>query len=43
VLFAAAQKAQSELHWVPRFPDLESIVRTAWEWHRQHPRGYASI
>jgi UDP-glucose-4-epimerase GalE len=41
VLYAAAQKAQSELRWTPRFPDLESIVRTAWEWHRAHPRGYA--
>jgi UDP-glucose-4-epimerase GalE len=40
VLYAAPQKAQSELHWMPRFPDLESIVRTAWEWHRTHPRGY---
>ena len=39
-LYAAAQKAQVELHWKPRWPDLESIVRTAWEWHRQHPRGY---
>ncbi|HEY7289801.1 MAG TPA: UDP-glucose 4-epimerase GalE [Vicinamibacterales bacterium] len=40
VLYAAAHKAQAELHWTPRFPDLESIVRTAWEWHRAHPRGY---
>ena len=39
-LYAAAQKAQVELHWKPRWPDLESIVRTAWEWHRQHPHGY---
>ena len=42
VLYAAAQKARSELRWTPRFPDLESIVWTAWEWHRTHPRGYAS-
>jgi len=20
--------------------DLETIVRTAWDWHRTHPRGY---
>jgi UDP-glucose-4-epimerase GalE len=40
VLYAAAQKAQDELHWKPRLPDLESIVRTAWEWHRTHPHGY---
>ena len=27
-------KAQAELHWTPRFADLESIVRTAWDWHQ---------
>jgi UDP-glucose-4-epimerase GalE len=40
VLYAAPGKAQAELHWSPRLPDLESIVRTAWEWHRAHPHGY---
>jgi UDP-glucose-4-epimerase GalE len=40
VLYAAAHKAHSELHWTPRYPDLETIVRTAWDWHRTHPHGY---
>ena len=40
VLYATARKAQSELRWAPRFPDLESIVRTAWAWHQKHPHGY---
>ena len=40
VLYAAPQKAQNELHWTPRYADLEAIVRTAWEWHRTHPHGY---
>jgi UDP-glucose-4-epimerase GalE len=40
VLYAAVQKAQRELGWSPRFPDLEAIVRTAWDWHRTHPHGY---
>jgi UDP-glucose-4-epimerase GalE len=40
VLYAAAHKAQSELHWSPRYPELETIVRTAWDWHRAHPHGY---
>jgi UDP-glucose-4-epimerase GalE len=39
-LFAAAGKARDELGWQPRFPDIETIVRTAWEWHRNHPHGY---
>jgi UDP-glucose-4-epimerase GalE len=39
-LYAAPQKAQTELRWTARFPDLESIVRTAWTWHQRHPHGY---
>ena len=42
VLYAAPHKAEAELHWKPQFGDLDSIVRTAWEWHRTHPHGYAS-
>jgi UDP-glucose-4-epimerase GalE len=40
VLYAAAQKARTELHWTPKLGDLETIVRTAWAWHRDHPHGY---
>jgi UDP-glucose-4-epimerase GalE len=40
VLYAAPQKAQSELHWKPHFSELETIVRTAWNWRRAHPHGY---
>jgi len=40
VLYAAAHRAQAELHWTPKHADLDSIVGTAWQWHRDHPRGY---
>jgi UDP-glucose-4-epimerase GalE len=40
VLYAAPEKARSELHWTPRLPALEQIVGTAWNWHREHPHGY---
>jgi UDP-glucose 4-epimerase len=40
-LVAAADKAKRELGWQPKFPKLEQIVSTAWEWHRKHPNGYA--
>jgi UDP-glucose-4-epimerase GalE len=40
VLYAAPHKAQTELHWKPRFPELDAIVGTAWNWHRGHPHGY---
>lgn len=40
-LVASSDRIRQELGWQPRFGDLESIVRTAWEWRRKHPRGYA--
>lgn len=39
-LVAAADKARRELGWTPRFPHLQEIVASAWDWHRRHPRGY---
>jgi UDP-glucose-4-epimerase GalE len=40
VLYAAADKARRELGWTPTLGALETIVRTAWDWHRTHPHGY---
>ncbi|HEV3060781.1 MAG TPA: UDP-glucose 4-epimerase GalE [Vicinamibacterales bacterium] len=40
VLYASPHKAQAELHWVPRFTDIDAIVRTACNWYRAHPQGY---
>ena len=40
VLVAASEKAQQELGWTPRFPDVEAIIASAWAWHQTHPRGY---
>jgi UDP-glucose 4-epimerase len=39
-LYADAAKAKRELGWTVRFPDIDSIVATAWNWHRSHPNGY---
>lgn len=39
-LVAASDKIARELGWKPRYPDLETIIRTAWEWHHRHPDGY---
>jgi UDP-glucose 4-epimerase len=39
-LVAAADKARKELGWTPKYPKLEQIVSTAWEWHKKHPHGY---
>ncbi len=40
VLFASNARTQDELGWRPRYAELETIVETAWRWHRDHPRGY---
>jgi UDP-glucose-4-epimerase GalE len=39
-LYAAAARAREVLGWTPRLSDLDTIVQTAWNWHRAHPRGY---
>ena len=40
VLVAGAEKVRAALGWSPKFPDLRSIIETAWDWHRTHPTGY---
>jgi UDP-glucose 4-epimerase len=39
-LVASSEKIRAELGWTPRHPDLKDIVASAWEWHRNHPKGY---
>jgi UDP-glucose 4-epimerase len=41
ILVASAEKINDELGWVPRYPDLKSIIGSAWAWHQSHPNGYA--
>jgi UDP-glucose 4-epimerase len=41
-LIATPEKVIKELGWSPRYPEIESIVETAWRWHGSHPDGYAS-
>jgi UDP-glucose 4-epimerase len=40
VLVASSEKIGRELGWTPKFAALESIIASAWEWHRTHPKGY---
>ncbi len=39
-LIASSEAIRRDLGWRPRFPELDAIVASAWEWHRGHPRGY---
>lgn len=40
-LIASSDKIAADWGWKPAYPDLETIVEHAWEWHRSHPEGYA--
>jgi UDP-glucose-4-epimerase GalE len=40
VLVASSEKIQRELGWRPKYTELDAIIETAWNWHRNHPRGY---
>ena len=39
-LVASSEKARTVLGWKPQYDDLETIVATAWSWHKDHPNGY---
>jgi UDP-glucose 4-epimerase len=41
VLVASSDSIRRELGWSPRYPEIEAIIESAWEWHRTHPHGYA--
>lgn len=35
VLVADSAKAQKELAWIPRYPDLDTIIQHAWNWEQK--------
>ncbi len=39
-LIASSKKAVEQLGWKPKYNDLNTIIASAWKWHRAHPRGY---
>ena len=39
-LIASSEKAKKELGWTPKYGDLETIIKTAWQWHKNHINGY---
>ena len=43
VLVAGAEKIKQELKWAPKFPNLDEIVASAWNWMREHPHGYSEL
>jgi UDP-glucose 4-epimerase len=41
-LYADPTKARRDLGWKIKFPGIDEIVGTAWNWHRSHPGGFGS-
>jgi UDP-glucose 4-epimerase len=41
VLVASSEKIKRELGWKPKYFELDDIVRSAWDWRKTHPNGYA--
>lgn len=39
-LIASSEKIRADLGWKPKFQDIETIIRSAWNWHQKHPDGY---
>jgi len=40
-LYADPSRAKKLLGWEAKYKDPETIIRSAWNWFSQHPRGYA--
>jgi len=40
ILVANSDLARKELKWQPEYPELEAIIGSAWEWHKEHPNVY---
>jgi UDP-glucose 4-epimerase len=39
-LVASCARARDLLGWQPRHSQLDTIIETAWRWHRDHPLGF---
>ena len=39
-LVASSEKIKGELGWKPEKPEIEAMVSDAWNWMREHPKGY---
>ncbi len=40
-LIASSTSIRNELGWQPQYPELKTIIESAWHWHLKHPNGYA--
>lgn len=41
-LIASSEKAKTILGWNPQYTDINDILASAWNWHKNSPHGYAN-
>ena len=39
-LVASSIKAREELGWQPKLENVEAMISSAWNWHKNHPNGF---
>ncbi len=39
-LIASSEKAKAVLGWKPQYDALDTIISSAWAWHKAHPHGF---
>jgi UDP-glucose 4-epimerase len=39
-LIGSSEKIRTELGWEPQYSDIETIIKSAWDWYKYHPNGY---
>jgi UDP-glucose 4-epimerase len=42
-LVASNQKAIEELGWEIKYTNVQDIISSAWNWHKNNPRGYSVV
>jgi UDP-glucose 4-epimerase len=40
ILYSNADKIRRELGWTAKYSEIDKIVSTAWNWFKNHPKGY---
>ena len=39
-LVASSKLAEVQMGWKPKYPELKDIIKSSWQWRKEHPQGY---
>ena len=39
-MIASSEKAEQMLGWTRRYTSIDDIVKSAWQFHQAHPKGF---